>query len=104
MNLANKLSDGDQVYIPTKEETQKLLVTNYENSLQTKTSEKTNEQQRLISINSSPKEQLLELSGIGEVRANKIIENRPYGSIEELVKNGVISESIFDENKSKIEL
>lgn len=102
-NLAQRLSDGEQVYIPTNAETEAMLEVQQELIL-------VNEAQQLsgienpISINSSTKESLMELSGIGEVRATKIIENRPYNSIEELLTKEVISQSIFDEIKEKMVL
>lgn len=95
-NLAKRLSDGDQLYIPTTAETKKQFVTKFEEAgnaiLIT-----TNESQGLISINSSTQNKLMELLGVGEVRAGKIIENRPYGSLDELVSKSVISESLFNE-------
>ena len=39
----------------------------------------------LININTAPEEELKLLQGIGKVKANRIIENRPYQSMDELV-------------------
>lgn len=98
-NLAQRLSDGEQVYIPTNAETEAMLEVQ-----QQKQEQQVGSIDNPISINSSTKESLMELSGIGEARATKIIENRPYGSIEELLTKEVISQSIFDEIKEKMVL
>jgi competence protein ComEA len=81
LNLASKLSDGDKIYIPFNWEVNEDEV-------------KANSY--LISINNASKEELMSISGIGESRANLIIENRPYFEIKELVDKKVISESLFN--------
>lgn len=98
-NLAQRLSDGEQVYIPTNAETEAMLEIQQE-----KKEQQVGNIENPISINYSTKERLMELSGIGETRAVKIIENRPYGSIEELLTKEVVSQSIFDEIKEKMVL
>ena len=55
-----------------------------------------------ISINQSSAAELIKLTGIGEARSKKIIENRPYSQIAELVSRGVISQSLFDGLKADI--
>lgn len=110
-NLAQVLSDSEQFYIPTKAETEGQLVAmqNIE-VVSLRSSKKQNGElvapasERLISINSSPQNVLMQLLGIGEVRATKIIENRPFNSLQELVEKGVISQSLFDEIESQISL
>lgn len=107
-NLAELVSDGQQVYIPTVDEVEKQLTMEFGNSKAqlgaSGGSDEGGSLERLISINSSPKSELLQLSGIGEVRATKIIENRPYSSLQELVEKSVLSQSLFDEIKNKIAL
>lgn len=104
-NLAKRLEDGEQVYIPTREEAEAQLSAQSSFINEDKKTETiTTEINYPISINSSPKSVLMQLSGIGEVRATKIIENRPYSSVDELVEKMIISQSIFDDNKEKIAL
>ena len=93
VNFAKKLSDADQIYIPTKSES----ITEFERNLVAN-------ENRLISINSSTLEELMSLEGIGEVRAKKIIENRPYSAVRELIDKNVVSESLFGKIKAKISL
>lgn len=107
-NLAQRLSDGEQLYIPTTEETEEQFKIDFEKGSSgvssINDSAENNSFQSLISINSSPKERLMELSGVGEVRAKKIIENRPYGSLDELVSKSIISESLFKEIDNFVQL
>lgn len=93
LNLAHKLSDGDQLYIPTVNEVVTQLETENAETLK-----------QPISINSSTKAQLMELSGIGDARAQQIIENRPYASLNELVEKKVISQSLFNDIEKQIQL
>lgn len=114
-NLAQKVTDGEQIYIPTQAEAEAQLALFETKASQVVSTAVTNKntvsetgdtvsKNSLIKINSSTKEQLMELSGIGSVRAVKIIENRPYSDVSELVEKGVISQSLFDDIRSQISL
>ncbi|MBI2029582.1 SLBB domain-containing protein [Candidatus Gottesmanbacteria bacterium] len=94
LNLAQILNDGAKIYIPSLGEeitqlTQEIIINPDINS---------------ISINNASKTDLMNLTGIGEVRADKIINNRPYGSLSELVEKKIISQSVYNEIKDKISL
>lgn len=82
LNLAARLADGDKIYIPF----------NWEKEV-----DSSNSDLDLISINKSTPEELMSISGIGESRANSIIENRPYTDINELLDKKVLSESLLKE-------
>ncbi|MDB5352881.1 MAG: helix-hairpin-helix protein [Planctomycetota bacterium] len=57
---------------------------------QEKTTAKTKEKAQPIDVNSATGEELMTLPGVGEVHARKIIEGRPYKTVDELtVKAGV---------------
>ncbi|OGY23252.1 MAG: hypothetical protein A2172_02675 [Candidatus Woykebacteria bacterium RBG_13_40_15] len=55
-----------------------------------------------ININTATEKELDSLPGIGPVRAEKIIENRPYESIEDLLNKKVLGEATFENIKDKI--
>ncbi len=59
-----------------------------------------------ININTASKEQLITLSGIGEVKANAIIEyrttNGPFQKIEDIMKVSGIKQATFDQIKDHI--
>lgn len=94
LNLAQILNDGAKIYIPVIGEeisqvSEEILI---------------NPDANAISINNASKTDIMTLSGIGEVRAQKVIDNRPYGSLGELVEKKVLPQSVYDDIKDKISL
>lgn len=55
-----------------------------------------------ININTASLSDLDKLSGIGLVRAQKIVEGRPYQRIEDLIINKIIPRSVYEQIKDKI--
>ncbi len=90
LNQAAKLTDGAKIYIPDKNTSNNINTANTANSL--------------ININSASLSELDQLSGVGPVTAQKIIDGRPYQTIEELVTKKIIGSSVFDKIKDKITL
>lgn len=90
LNMAEKVSDGEKIFIP-----EILKNQNIESSKQTQNS-------NLININSASQSQLDGLWGIGEARALAIIEGRPYKNTEELLTRKIIPQNVFDANKEKL--
>lgn len=104
LNLAQTLNDQEKIYIPELGEEapavsniipQSAIVQNTANELS---------EGPLLNVNSASKSELENLPGIGEITAEKIIEGRPYTSVEELSKNGVLKKNIFDGLKEKISI
>ncbi len=93
LNLAAIVKDGAKIYIPRQGEKNQSSAVAGTVSIN-----------GLISINSASKIELETLPDIGSVRAQKIIDNRPYQTLEELVEKKVVSQSIFDKIKDKITL
>lgn len=60
-------------------------------------------QQRTININRSSADDLKSLPGIDEAAARRIVDGRPYGDSEDLVKRHIISRSEYDRIAGKIE-
>jgi len=58
----------------------------------------------LVSINSGTQAELEELPGIGPVTAGKIIDNRPYGSVQELLERKIVGKTTFEKIKDLITL
>lgn len=56
----------------------------------------------LIDVNSATKEQLMTLQGVGDVTAQKIIDNRPYRAKNQLVDKKIVSQSVYDKISSQI--
>ncbi len=105
-NLAKTVADQEKIYIPTKEDT---LQEDF--SIHSQTIESTanisptlEENTTRISINIATEEELDILPGIGPTTAKKIIENRPYTAVEELLSKKVTSQSTFNKIKDMVKL
>jgi DNA uptake protein ComE-like DNA-binding protein len=89
INLATALSDGMKVFIPKR-------------GVETNETEEVEAGQ--VSINQATQTELESLWGVGAARAQTIIENRPYGRIEELVSRAQLPQTILDKNQGKLRL
>lgn len=94
VNLAARLTDGEKIYIPTKEETAQ-----WESAEACDTK---------VNINTADKEALCTLPGIGESKAEDIInyrqENGSFRQLEELMNVPGIKENLFEKIADKIKL
>lgn len=93
LNLAAKLTDSAKVYIPRVGE-QVFTSSNGVAGVAT--------QSNFININSASPSELESLPGIGPVTAKKIIDNRPYNLIDDLLTKKVVGSSVFQKIKEKI--
>jgi len=101
LNLSQRLNDGEKFYIPTIEES---IEVQEKLSSQQPSGNSTTASTGIISINSATKDELMSLTGIGEKRAEDIVSNRPYDSLNKLVEKGVLTETIFENIKNAISL
>lgn len=97
LNRADKLIDGQKIYVPANVADGADNMANY-------TDDNIEQKSGKVSINSGSLEELLSLSGIGETYANRIIEGRPYSSIEQIKEVKGIGESTFEKIKDNITL
>lgn len=92
MNLAERISDGEKIYVPTKEEV-----------LQWELQE---EKRQQININTADAKELCELSGIGESRAGDIIRYREkhgrFETKEDIMKVPGIKTSLYEKIADQI--
>lgn len=88
MNRAAKLVDGGKLYIPSLSSSP-----SFQSSLSS-----------LISVNSGTEAELDTLPGIGPVTAKKIIDNRPYQTLEELVAKKALGTALFEKIKDQLSL
>lgn len=95
VNLASKLTDGSKVYIPrVGEKTPGTAVMG--------TSTGISQAGGLININSASEKELDTLPGVGPVTANKIIQGRPYQSVDELLSKKAVGSKVFSQIKDKV--
>jgi competence protein ComEA len=119
MNRAARVVDGGKIYIPSIDET----IMTHNNGFATSgtnfgltsqnqggvvaTSGKTAQNtaiNSLVSINNASEAELDSLSGVGPVTAQKIINNRPYQTLEELVSKKAVGQSLFNKIKDQLTL
>lgn len=89
INRAAKLVDGQKIYIPPK-------------GSQQSNSQTGSSQSSMVNINSATLTDLDKLPGVGQVTAQKIVDQRPYSTTEELKTKKVVSESVFDKIKDRV--
>lgn len=97
VNQAQKMEDGQQIYIPSKTDQQSTLTQTTDDPYSD-----------LISINQASKEELMTLPGIGESKAESILsyreEHGSFKSIEELMNISGIKEGVYNKIKDYITL
>lgn len=98
LNRAAKLTDGQKIYIPHSGE----LTAKRSGVDQSMSSQILGQNTNLVNINTGSLSELDKLSGIGPTYAQKIIEQRPYSTVEELVSKKVLSKSLFEKIKNQI--
>jgi len=109
-NLSSKLNDEDCIVINTKGEANKLQTTQIptNNSASSGSSSNSKEGNAIININTASKEELMTLTGIGDVKADVIIEYRKtnggFKSVQELTKVGGIGEKTLSKFIDKIDI
>lgn len=102
INRAAKLVDGQKIYIPKQSEDTSAT------SAQTGSGPlgMSNDQYQIsnnqININSASQSQLESLWGIGPVTAQKIIEQRPYSTAEELLSKKIVKSNVYERIKNEI--
>lgn len=94
LNLAQKLEDGEKVYIPDKSVNQ--ISSNSAAQMNGKSVS------AKININTASMSELDSLEGIGEARAQAIIDNRPYSKTEDLVTKAKIPSNVYDKIKDRV--
>lgn len=104
LNLAGLIEDEQKIYVPSKEEVEVSLSTGeiIEPSISMGEADLSGK----IELNSATKEELMTLTGVGESKANKIIEYRetsgPFKKPEEIMQIPGIKEGMFSKIKDSI--
>ncbi len=113
VNQAQKVTDGERIYIPTREEADAGWTSNMETDPTSEggsTSEnngvQTGNTEEKVNINTASLEELRTLSGIGDTRAKSILDYREaqggFQTIEELMNVEGIKEGVFEKIKDRI--
>lgn len=99
VNQARTVSDGEQIRVPTAQEAEEQGAGVGETVIE-------GSDNRKVNINTAGKEELMTLTGIGESKAQSILdyreENGKFGNIEELMQIQGIKEGVFNKIKDDI--
>lgn len=98
LNQAQKLKDGQKIYILSVEESSDASFQPPVGEIAGANTSST------ISVNSASRSALEDLWGIGPVTAEAIISGRPYSSVQELLDKKIIKQNVWDRNKDKLSL
>ncbi|MEO6508523.1 MAG: helix-hairpin-helix domain-containing protein [Patescibacteria group bacterium] len=113
-NLARQLSDQEKIYIPSItevsngifKETYRLIepTVTFSTDSQQDSQNETGLNPNKVHINNATIDELDTLPSVGTTIAQKIIDNRPYTSIDELTSKKVVGEATFNKFKDQIDL
>lgn len=113
LNQAEKVSDGQKIYVPSEEEVKDLEEAGNLQAAGGQTAEAKAAEPGAggtsdgkVNLNTAGKEELMTLSGIGESRADAIMqyrqENGGFQSAEDIMKVSGIKEGIYEKIKNQI--
>jgi len=111
-NLARLVGDQEKIYIPSEAEINSGTFIEIQRTLDYTLPAPSSQNLAaanslpdtglLIDINTAAADELDSLPGIGQVTVNKIIGNRPYHTIDELLSRKILNQSVFEKIKALI--
>lgn len=101
VNLAAPLTDSAKLYIPFAGE-QTMTSSGGTDSSSGIGNAVLGTSTKMVNINTASESELDALSGVGPVTAQKIISNRPYQKIDELVSKKAVGASVFSKIKDQV--
>ncbi len=106
VNLSQKISDEQLIYIPDKSQMCESAEKNSQNNDLKKEEDTNSSTSSLININSATEEELMNLTGIGQTRAADIVayreENGDFSQKEDIKNVSGIGDSIYEDIKDQI--
>jgi competence protein ComEA len=102
LNLSTQLTDQQKIYIPYHGEEVEQSSIQTSNAAPTTATTNSAPIGSRINLNTASQSELETLTGIGAVRAQKIISSRPFKSLQEVVQKGAMTQKILNDNKDII--
>lgn len=110
LNQAQCVSDGQQLYVYTKEETAQFaaegVTAGAVSGADSSDTAQSGAQEQKVNINTADRDTLMTLPGIGEAKAEAIIQYRStqgaFGAIEEIQNISGIKDAVFSKIKDRI--
>jgi competence protein ComEA len=102
INRAAKLSDGQKLYIPKVNEQSEVLSANNSSEGSTTFGIVGDTRTNGVNVNTASQSVLESLPGIGPVYAQKMIEQRPYSTLDDLIKKDVLPKHVFEKIKNLV--
>lgn len=102
LNQADELEDGQKIYIPltSGENNERETMNNEQKTMNFEGGRVAGA--GIINVNTATASELDSLWGIGTVRAQAIIDNRPYASLEELAEKAKLPQDVLEKNEGKL--
>lgn len=105
VNQAEMVSDGQMIFVPTREEAAARIVSVSEMGVEN-TSEQESVSDGKVNLNTATLAELMTLSGIGESKAQSILDyrnkNGAFSSVEEIMNVDGIKEGLYNRIKDSI--
>lgn len=98
LNLAAPLTDVAKLYIPSVGE----QMTGSSGMADSSSGDVEDSATRTVNINQASESELDALPGIGPMTAQKIISNRPYQNVQDLLDKKVLGQSVFSKIKDQV--
>ncbi len=105
INYARIINDQEKIYIPFLSDTSNGYILENKRVIdytQPNASSLQGIDTSRININAASVLELDQLSGVGPILSEAIVNGRPYTAIEDLVKNSIIKQSVYDKIKDQI--
>ena len=106
LNQAEPVTDGMRVYVPSKKESVHSAAQQPEGNAGASSGSAETNGNAAVNLNTATKEELMTLTGIGESKAQSILDyrqtNGSFTKIEDVMKIRGIKEGVFDKIKDQI--
>lgn len=106
LNQAEQVTDGQKLYIYSEEETRQMEESGQTAGMAGTQNGGSGQEQAKVNLNTADRELLMTLPGIGEAKADAILQYRtekgPFSAIEDILQVSGIKDAVFSKIKDQI--